>query len=349
MRIIWELLRILALLFAFHFSGDGSAADLFPCFSLEATQLVHQDDSLRNISAEWQQDVNTNGYTVLPKFDALRLLNYSDSEFQSRDAGFDSLARLGPRTWDDWRSAATWVHAHSKTADVSVNVLQQIHKLALKHHYYIGYNMRRIKLDADSGKISQNEYFILARRILSEGERIEYSGNSSASLHGKFRNESLEEFRHEGESLDNLGLKYLTEFEFERMRQNKFFTLDPQRPTQHVDGRVYATFDYVPTKDVSKLTDKVISKARNALAKNPTKVEVVQIVAELYHALISIHPFIDGNGRSIRLFCDLILMKYDLPPPSRGSENDFEMTVEETTAQYTQGMAEYILLRRGRK
>lgn len=41
--------------------------------------------------------------------------------------------------------------------------------------------------------------------------------------------------------------------------------------------------------------------------------EIVKLIAGVYHGITKIHPFSDGNGRSARLFVNLILRRYRLP------------------------------------
>ncbi len=41
--------------------------------------------------------------------------------------------------------------------------------------------------------------------------------------------------------------------------------------------------------------------------------KIVILVAKTYHTITKIHPFVDGNGRTARLFINLILRKYNLP------------------------------------
>ncbi len=51
----------------------------------------------------------------------------------------------------------------------------------------------------------------------------------------------------------------------------------------------------------------------NTLNKDNT-FKVIELIADLYSDMIAIHPFTDGNGRSIRAFTNLLLAKEGLPP-----------------------------------
>ena len=46
----------------------------------------------------------------------------------------------------------------------------------------------------------------------------------------------------------------------------------------------------------------------------PTKDHPVQVAADAHLRLVSIHPFIDGNGRTARLLMNLLLMQQGFPP-----------------------------------
>ncbi|MFH1637066.1 MAG: Fic family protein [Candidatus Woesearchaeota archaeon] len=48
--------------------------------------------------------------------------------------------------------------------------------------------------------------------------------------------------------------------------------------------------------------------------KNKGKYNPVELAAYAHHELARIHPFVDGNGRTARLLCNLILMNNGFPP-----------------------------------
>ncbi len=57
-----------------------------------------------------------------------------------------------------------------------------------------------------------------------------------------------------------------------------------------------------------------IEKCNSAFQKNKSKDEVCAVYAELHLALVTIHPFFDGNGRMARLVANLPVLKAGYPP-----------------------------------
>jgi Fic family protein len=48
--------------------------------------------------------------------------------------------------------------------------------------------------------------------------------------------------------------------------------------------------------------------------KNETKMHAVELAAEAHYRFVTIHPFVDGNGRTARLLMNMILMMKGFPP-----------------------------------
>jgi Fic family protein len=51
-----------------------------------------------------------------------------------------------------------------------------------------------------------------------------------------------------------------------------------------------------------------------AWLKNETSLHAVAFAAEAHYRLVTIHPFVDGNGRTARLLMNMILMMNGYPP-----------------------------------
>lgn len=59
---------------------------------------------------------------------------------------------------------------------------------------------------------------------------------------------------------------------------------------------------------ISDLMEKFISWLHN------TSIDPIELAALAHYELVTIHPFVDGNGRTARLLMNLILMIYGFPP-----------------------------------
>lgn len=70
--------------------------------------------------------------------------------------------------------------------------------------------------------------------------------------------------------------------------------------------------NFVPpnARKVSQLLDELII----FINKNPLKLNTIELSAVFHHRFVWIHPFFDGNGRTVRLVMNLLLMKEGFPP-----------------------------------
>ncbi|MBC3759415.1 Fic family protein [Hyunsoonleella sp. SJ7] len=70
--------------------------------------------------------------------------------------------------------------------------------------------------------------------------------------------------------------------------------------------------NFVPpnARKVSGLVDELV----HFVVDNPLGLNVIELATVFHHIFVWIHPFFDGNGRTVRLAMNLILMKAGFPP-----------------------------------
>ncbi len=70
--------------------------------------------------------------------------------------------------------------------------------------------------------------------------------------------------------------------------------------------------NFVPpnANKISGLLDELIDFVNT----NPLKLNDIELAAVFHHKLVWIHPFFDGNGRTVRLAMNLLLMRCGFPP-----------------------------------
>jgi len=93
----------------------------------------------------------------------------------------------------------------------------------------------------------------------------------------------------------------------------------------------------------SRLMGQWLDRCNRALAEARTKDAAVQVYADLHLALVTIHPFYDGNGRMARLVSNLPVLKAGFPPILVPSED--RQRYRETISAYQEGIANLAGLR----
>lgn len=71
-----------------------------------------------------------------------------------------------------------------------------------------------------------------------------------------------------------------------------------------------ANFTPPNANKVSDLLDELI----NFINQNPLELNDIELATVFHHKLVWIHPFFDGNGRTVRLAMNLLLMRVGFPP-----------------------------------
>lgn len=90
---------------------------------------------------------------------------------------------------------------------------------------------------------------------------------------------------------------------------------------------------------IPELMNNFISWLRSESSDNPIK-----IAADAHFKLVSIHPFVDGNGRTARLLMNLLLMQEGFPPAIIRKEDRGDYIKSLETGQTKNNLTDYYIL-----
>jgi Fic family protein len=88
--------------------------------------------------------------------------------------------------------------------------------------------------------------------------------------------------------------------------------IDDQNAGKYRTGQVRitgATFTPPPAEKIPTMTNQLLQ----TLEQNPDELRPIEQAAYFHHKFVSIHPFIDGNGRTARLLTNIMLMENGYP------------------------------------
>jgi Fic family protein len=74
------------------------------------------------------------------------------------------------------------------------------------------------------------------------------------------------------------------------------------------------------------------------------KLHPVILAAEMHQRLVTIHPFIDGNGRTSRLIMNLILLQHGFPLAIIGGDYESRMAYYDALEKVQTNNQDFILL-----
>jgi len=273
--------------------------------------------------------------------DARRLISRRDWDAALGRVPCEPWNGYGADALATWMDAVRRVSSQPPTRPVSGAFLREIHRWAMSGHYFKGYERRRIQAALGRGQITRAEHDALLARV-ERGERVYFSGADHARLPGAFRSDPLDSFVHNGESFLPDGRRYMIRDELDRLRSNRLFSVDETSLVEIRPGRFLGAVHYPAVHRIEEEVRNVLERAERALQRPVPPAEVVRAVVETGRDLMSIHPFIDGNGRTIRLLADFMLNVRGLPPPLYPNELDVMMTLDEAFHFTLRGMVDYV-------
>lgn len=239
-------------------------------------------------------------------------------------AGLDPL--YGKITEEDYLKAFSWVNALPSDTVVNSFLLKRIHELACQRTFFQGFEIRRIRDQIKKGRIDPKKYKSLEQRIYKHHQAL--SGFDHRTLAGAFR--SMPEDQIPFSRFDTAAdtLPKFDRKKWELVRASPYLEvrkIDRSLP----DGSVYALVNYTSPERVAAEVDAVLAQVEGSLDQVKTIDEKVRAIVQMERDLISIHPFHDGNGRSIRLLRDLLYRRIGLPPPLHSFDKDLDISLEE--------------------
>lgn len=253
---------------------------------------------------------------------------------------FNHRERAYTESYRQYLSAVAFVERENAGGlELGPELLQAIHRQAFSGLPFHGFEGRRLALRFERGEIDRSTYDRLRREAFEQNREI--AGVPHATLVGRFRDSEIDQIVHQGSSFLPDGTRYFTASELAAMQRNPWIR-SGNPPVEFAPGQFRASFYYHDVKAIDAAVTEVFASARAALANAKTDAEKVRAIVKLQHDLVSIHPFLDGNGRSIRLLGDLLYQRHGLPPVSRPNNRDLEMTASEAEAEARRGMVAYL-------
>ncbi|MES2854742.1 MAG: Fic family protein, partial [Bdellovibrionota bacterium] len=134
----------------------------------------------------------------------------------------------------------------------------------------------------------------------------------------------------------------LNESQYQILKENKWLEgfVELPRPFSKPGARRGIILYTLPHKVPAKLKALI-----SWYETNEDKLDPIRLAVEFQRAFVSIHPFVDGNGRASRLLMDRILLEHGLPPAMiLDHDMDLMTKIEEYEAAARMGVSDSINL-----
>ena len=307
-------------------------------FGRAAFSPISPDTDIETLSEIYTHLSAVTNKKLIKNLEARRLIDPKD--WKNVQSHQEAWRIYGDKTMQDWFEGRKYILSLPQEQALDSRLLKKIHKIVTRNHKFHGFEGRRILQQLREGKISRKEFDELKRRAFEKNEEI--SGVPHSSLTGVFRHHPIDQVIHKGSSFKKDGSRYFTQKELDAFKNNKYITVD-KKSIKPIGKNAYTgTALYQDVGKVEESVKHILKVHAEKLDKAKKPKDIVRIVASMEKDLISVHPFLDGNGRTIRLLGDYILNKYNLPPSLYPNEADLVMSIDEAVSFRIKGMRDYL-------
>lgn len=215
-----------------------------------------------------------------------------------------------PKELQDWRKGLEYIFANSRHLKYDLFDLKEIHKIV-----------------SDSMTFEKSVQREKSLKNMTDSRLLKKSGMT--------RSTEADYFISNGDNIDSDGQRYFKPHELEGYLDNPFFFVKILK--KRTDNNIAADVHFVSPHEVELITQRVLAEAQVALIKSRTDRQYLLNVFKLYRALISIHPFSDANGRSVRLFIYGLLLKRNFPVEYFPTLSEYENSAARLVEDYLNG------------
>ncbi|MEO5666868.1 MAG: Fic family protein [Bdellovibrionota bacterium] len=344
LALFWTLSFGISTSKAFGATTHASSKNCISVYSSLSTQTLNaalpENAAIEEVHEAYDRLNSSRGLSDVPRVDAQRLINSEDWEKAVLDNPDKPWLKYGRSTILDWLRGLRFIKKNAGNLEISSQLLRSLHVIVAKNLRFHGFEGRRIRQLYDQGIITKMQFQDQLRQVYKENKSL--SGVDHRELAGRFRFSKIDEIVHNGSSLDAQGGRYFSEQELNAIRANPYMRVDESTVKKIGDDAYQAHSNYLPVKDVDQAVEKVLAETTVKLKKAASTEMQVRAVIEMQKNLISIHPFLDGNGRTIRLMGDLVYQRLGLPPPLRPNESDLVMSLDQAYDYTRRGMIDYV-------
>lgn len=309
-------------------------------FARAALTKIDTNTSLDSLSDIYTSLRETTDNKLIKNLEARRLINQEDWEKAIAQTQEEAWRTYGDQTMNSWFKGREFVLSLPKNQSIDSDLLKTIHKIVSEKHKFHGFEGRRLLHRLRKGEISKEEFETLRKRAFENNEEI--AGTPHSSLTGRYRSDSIDQVEHRGSSFTKNGSRYFTKNELEELQKNKYVTVNEASIKQTGENSYTGVAYYLDVEKITPAVKDILKSSQKKLKDAKTPRDIVEIVVQMEKDLISVHPFLDGNGRSIRLLGDYVLRVYDLPPSLYPNESDLTMSLEEAVDFRIKGMKDYL-------